>query len=101
LFRHRWYHLDVPRHLHHFSPRDIAALAAANGLSVSSVRHSASPSGLLGSLDIFLARFLRRDPRLRSRNELRSISRAITWPIARAHLADVVEYELAPMSTSR
>jgi SAM-dependent methyltransferase len=100
VFRHRWYHLDVPRHLHHFSPRDIEALAVANGLSVPSVRHTASPSGLLGSLDIFLARILGRDPRLRSRNGLRSIARTLTWPIARAHLADVVEYELAPTSES-
>lgn len=100
LFRHRWYHLDVPRHLHHFSPRDIAALAVASGLSISSVRHTASSSGLLGSLDIFLARFAGRDPRLRSRKRLGSIARALTWPIARVRLADVVEYELTPTSMS-
>jgi SAM-dependent methyltransferase len=94
VFRQYWYHLDAPRHLHHFSPRDIRALATANGLDVASVRHTASPSGLLGSLDIVLGRLLRGDPHLRSRNRPRSILRTLTWPIARMHLADVVEYEL-------
>ena len=94
VFRRYWYHLDVPRHLHHFGPGDVRTLAAANGLLVRSVRHTASPSGLLGSVDIVVTRLLRRDPRLRSRIRLRSSARALTWPIARIHLADVVEYEL-------
>jgi SAM-dependent methyltransferase len=101
VFRRYWYHLDVPRHLHHFRPNDVRVLAAANGLSVESVRHAASPSGLLGSLDIVLGRLARRDPRLRSRNRLRSTVRALTWPIARLHLADVVDYELVLGSSAR
>jgi SAM-dependent methyltransferase len=94
VFRRYWYHLDLPRHLHHFGPDDIRVLAAANGLLVTSVRHTASPSGLLGSVDVVVTRLLGRDPRLRSRNSLRSAVRALTWPIARVRLADIVEYEL-------
>jgi SAM-dependent methyltransferase len=93
LFRRYWYHLDLPRHLHHFRPRDVAALAEASGLSVVSVRHTASPSGLLGSLDILVSRSAVRS-RLRLQGGVRWVTRWLTWTIARLRLADVVEYEL-------
>lgn len=32
VFGPRWFHLDVPRHLYHFSPRSITAALAASGL---------------------------------------------------------------------
>jgi SAM-dependent methyltransferase len=98
LFRRYWYHLDLPRHLHHFRPRDVEALAEANGLSVST-RHTASPSGLLGSVDILLSRCGVRS-RLRSRPSVRWVTRVVTWAIARLRLADVAEYELTRMRPS-
>jgi SAM-dependent methyltransferase len=97
LFRQYWYHLDLPRHLHHFSPRDVDALAKLCELRVARTRHTASPSGLLGSLDCLIASLLGRSPtRLRSTPMLRSASRCITWPVAKVGLADVVEYDLVP-----
>jgi SAM-dependent methyltransferase len=95
IFREYWYHLDLPRHLHHFRPEDIFALAARSGLHVVRLRHTASPSGLLGSMDCLIVGLSGR-PRtpLRSAAKLRSVSRCITWPLARIGLADVVEYVL-------
>jgi len=94
VFGRYWYHLDLPRHLHHFAPTDIHALAQATGLAVPQTRHTAAPSGLLGSLDILALQTLHRDPRLRSRNALRNAIRALTWALAKLRLADVVEYTL-------
>lgn len=34
LFRHHWYAFDLPRHLHHFSPRSLEILLADSGLKV-------------------------------------------------------------------
>lgn len=96
LFGNGWYHLDVPRHLHHFRPADIRALASRAGLGVERERHTASPSGVLGSIDIAVLRAGGRDPRLRARPSLRSLSRMLTWPTAWVRLADVVEYTLVP-----
>jgi SAM-dependent methyltransferase len=95
LFRGYWYHLDLPRHLHHFQPTDVAALADFSGLRVARVRHTASPSGLLGSLDCLASAAVGRDTRIRSRPGFRWSARLITWWLARLRLADVVEYELA------
>jgi SAM-dependent methyltransferase len=95
LFRRYWYHLDVPRHLHHFRPGDVAALAQKVGLHIRRIRHTASPSGLLGSIDIVVVRTTGYAVRLRSKSRLRSFTRIVTWPAARVGLADVVEYELA------
>jgi SAM-dependent methyltransferase len=97
MFRRCWYHLDLPRHLFHFRPADIRALASQAGLEVRAERHKASPSGLLGSVDCLTAAWGRtRTTSLRRSPRLRSATRAVTWPIARVGLADVVEYELVP-----
>jgi SAM-dependent methyltransferase len=96
LFRSRWYHLDVPRHLFHFRPEDIGALAGQAGLTVKSLRHTASPSGLLGSVDCVLAAHIgRARTRLRSRSGLRRLALPLTWALARLGRADVVRYELS------
>jgi len=103
LFRRYWYHLDVPRHLHHLRPGDVAALAQKVGLHIRRIRQTASPSGLLGSIDIVVAQTTGyADFRLRSKPRLRSFTRIVTWPAARVGLADVVEYELtrSPGGTS-
>jgi SAM-dependent methyltransferase len=95
LFRGYWFHLDLPRHLHHFRPRDVIALAARSRLQLTRIRHTASPSGLLGSVDCLIAsHFPGTQTRLRSRPRLWKIVRPVTWIIGRFHLADVVEYEL-------
>ncbi len=39
LFRRRWFGLDLPRHLYHFSPRSLAMLLAAHGFAVVKVSH--------------------------------------------------------------
>jgi SAM-dependent methyltransferase len=36
---HRWFHLDVPRHLFHYSPSSLGSLANAAGLKVGSVSY--------------------------------------------------------------
>jgi SAM-dependent methyltransferase len=96
IFRSRWYHLDVPRHLFHFRPQDIGALAGQAGLTVRSLRHTSSPSGLLGSVDCVLAAaFGRARTRLRSRRGLRQVALPLTWALARFGWADVVRYELS------
>lgn len=96
VFGDRWYHLDVPRHLHHFRPRDVRALAARAGLRVTRAHHTASPSGLLGSVDCVLA--ARHDgpvrTRLRTHPLLRRLVLPLTWALARLRRADVVRYEL-------
>lgn len=95
LFRRYWYHLDVPRHLFHYRPRDVSALAGKSGLRIRSVHHSASPSGLLGSIDCALAGLTgRTGSRLRSRPALRRLAQVTTVPLAALHLGDVVEYRL-------
>lgn len=98
LFRRYWYHLDLPRHLYHFRPQDIRALAAESGLGVTVAHHTASPSGLLGSVDCVVASLAGRPrTKLRSDPRLRSIVRFIAWGVARLGRADVVEYTLVPI----
>jgi hypothetical protein len=95
IFRRYWNHLDVPRHLYHFRPDDILALAERCELSVVAIRHTASPSGLLGSIDCIVASMFGPGSRpLTSRNPLRKWTRLFTWWFARAGRADVVEYTL-------
>lgn len=90
VFRRYWYHLDVPRHLSHFRPRDVAELASRSGLHVRAARHTGSPSGLLGSVDCLLGG----RTHLRSRTPLRRPAQVVAVPLARLRLADVVEYRL-------
>ncbi|HTY59565.1 MAG TPA: class I SAM-dependent methyltransferase, partial [Bacteroidota bacterium] len=53
LFRGRWYHLEVPRHLYHFSPSSLRRLLAGEGFTVEA-ESQRSPehnwAGILGSL---------------------------------------------------
>lgn len=50
LFKSKWYHLDVPRHIVHFSPRTLTALLAAHGLRAIKTYTITPAGGLLGSL---------------------------------------------------
>lgn len=45
-----WFHLDLPRHLHHFSPRALDAIARQVGFEPVHVRSATSLVGLLGTL---------------------------------------------------
>lgn len=39
VFREKWYHLDVPRHLYHFTPRTLNSMLAEAGFRTLSVNH--------------------------------------------------------------
>ena len=45
-----WFHLDLPRHLHHFSPRALEAIARQVGFEPVQLRSATSLVGLLGTL---------------------------------------------------
>lgn len=94
-FRRYWHALDLPRHLWHFAPRDIRALAAVTGLKVTSSRHITSPNGLLGSVECVIEAASGQYVPLRERRTLRLAVLPIPWVFARLGLADVVEYTLA------
>jgi len=51
VFRSRWYALDVPRHLWHFTPRTLARLLGASGFRVERVFHQKVLKNLTGSLE--------------------------------------------------
>ena len=53
VFRSRWYHLDVPRHLFHYSPETLAGILQRSGFSVLATRYRSrehNPAGILGSV---------------------------------------------------
>ncbi len=53
LFRGRWYHLEVPRHLYHFTPGTLRGLLDARGFDVLAEYHQSPEhnwAGILGSL---------------------------------------------------
>jgi SAM-dependent methyltransferase len=68
----RWFHLDLPRHLFHFSPRSLTALVRRTGLRVARIGHlypEMEAIGLVQTLlnragfeDDLLYRFAKRDP---------------------------------------
>jgi len=50
LFQDKWFHLDLPRHLYHFSPRTLRTMLYQAGLSSITISHLATTSGITGSL---------------------------------------------------
>ncbi|HAL61300.1 MAG TPA: hypothetical protein DCP08_02710 [Chloroflexi bacterium] len=52
LFGERWYHLDLPRHLFHFSPRTLSSLLEKAGFAQVEITHLPTTSGFSGSLQI-------------------------------------------------
>jgi SAM-dependent methyltransferase len=54
-FGSRWFHLDVPRHRHHFTRLGLARALTAAGLHVDRVSTSTSAAGLAGSVQYALA----------------------------------------------
>ena len=82
LFRGCWFHLDVPRHRHHFTGDGLRAAMQAAGLLVERVATSTSAVGFAGSLQYALAGrwLLREGLGLHLTN---AVSQA-TWPLARA-----------------
>jgi SAM-dependent methyltransferase len=52
LFGERWYHLDLPRHLFHFSPRTLRSLLEKAGFAQVEINHLPTTSGFSGSLQI-------------------------------------------------
>jgi SAM-dependent methyltransferase len=53
IFKNRWFHLDIPRHLYHFTPSTITSLLEKHGFQVPLVRFVGG-GGILGSLDYIL-----------------------------------------------
>lgn len=50
IFRQRWYALQVPTHLYHFTPRTLERVLAAGGWKMEKVFHQRVLSNLMGSL---------------------------------------------------
>ena len=50
----KWFHLDVPRHLHHFSTKTLKALMKSNGFKVDKVQHFSFVYNLIGVLQTLL-----------------------------------------------
>jgi 2-polyprenyl-3-methyl-5-hydroxy-6-metoxy-1,4-benzoquinol methylase len=55
LFRGRWFHLDLPRHRHHYTAEGLRRLFDAAGFTVEESRTSSSPFGVTGSLTYVVA----------------------------------------------
>lgn len=51
IFKKYWYHLDVPRHLYHFSPNTITLLLKKTYFHIDKIKYDASPMGISGSLN--------------------------------------------------
>lgn len=65
-FASRWFHLDLPRHLQHFSPRSLISTMSRAGLEPKQPRSTTSLVGLLGSAQYALfGRCVFTGPRLR------------------------------------
>ncbi|HZX34258.1 MAG TPA: class I SAM-dependent methyltransferase [archaeon] len=72
LWKSNWFHLDVPRHLSHFSPETISALAEKNGFRIVKISHYSlefNPFGVMQSMYNsigfefnFLYRLMKRKP---------------------------------------
>jgi SAM-dependent methyltransferase len=54
LFRSRWFHLDLPRHLQHFDRGSLSAMVRTAGLELRRVRTTSSLGGFLASLQYAL-----------------------------------------------
>jgi SAM-dependent methyltransferase len=54
-FRDRWFHLDLPRHRSHFTPRGLTAALERSGFAVEEIATSTSSVGLPGSIQYALA----------------------------------------------
>lgn len=54
LFKDRWYALQVPTHLYHFTPQSLARVLQAGGWTVQRVRHHRLLSNLIASLGYLL-----------------------------------------------
>lgn len=53
IFRNRWYHLDVPRHLFHYSPESLTKILNTYNFQVDKIDHHSAEhnyAGILGSL---------------------------------------------------
>jgi len=54
LFKGRWFHLDIPRHLNQYTPETIAAVLEKAGFEVSRIRHFSWEYNLFGALQSML-----------------------------------------------
>lgn len=79
LFGPRWYHLEVPRHLYHFDPASLGALAEACGFRVLEVRYGSAEHDWAGILGSIMPLSPAGEPRL-----LRALRKGVGAPLARS-----------------
>lgn len=80
LFVERWYHLDLPRHLFHFSPQTLRSLLVKAGFAQMEITHLPTTSGFSGSLQLIWNE-VTGDPRGKRLRWSRVLNRSL-WPIS-------------------
>jgi len=80
-----WAWLELPRHLHFFSPDNVRRLLEESGFKVEKVRPQLCPASAAQSLDLMLARMLGREfhPNISS---ARMINKVIFGPVVLSYL---------------
>lgn len=53
LFKRYWFHLFLPKHLYHFSPKSLTAILKKSGFGKVKIRHDLFSFGTIGSLQCF------------------------------------------------
>ena len=69
LFRAKWFHLDVPRHLYHFTTATLKAMLERVGLEIVEVKHASGHEGVVSSLKMTLGLKLNEAPTSTGINE--------------------------------
>jgi SAM-dependent methyltransferase len=92
----RWFHLDLPRHLMHFSPRSLSALVDRTGLRVERVGHLYPEMEVIGLVQTILNRigiqndllyrFAKRDPSADSGPPLYASFAITSWRLRQSWL---------------
>ncbi len=80
LFGQDWFHLDVPRHLYHYTPSTIAKIIAPHGFQIEGIEHFSLEYNPYGYLQSFFNRVLRDDNRFYDAlKNIRSIRPTTFW----------------------
>jgi predicted SAM-dependent methyltransferase len=90
LFKRNWFHLDVPRHLFHFSLDTLSALLQQHGFAITTVNHYSFEYDTFGALQSALNTICRTKNLLFDLLMRRKTLRAIVTRSAPRELADLV-----------
>ncbi len=93
LFRQRWFALDLPRHLFHFTPAMLKKMLLSAGFRVSSIRYIPSNTSLSISIGYWLEEKRRKSIDLNSNKILRRLFRLFIRLLAMIHQSEVVFIE--------